>query len=918
MSLRAGARLGPYEILSALGAGGMGEVWRARDTRLDRDVALKVLPAAFVADPERLARFEREAKLLASLNHPHIGGIYGLEEAHEDGRAVKALVLELVEGPTLADRIARGPIPIDEALPIARQIAEALEAAHEQGIVHRDLKPANIKVRPDGTVKVLDFGLAKALEPQLAAAGADLSDSPTLTLGAATQLGVILGTAAYMAPEQARGRPVDKRADIWAFGVVLFEMLAGARAFPGDDVSQTLARVIDREPSWEALQPSTPRRVVELLRRCLRKEPRQRLRDIGDARLELEDVLAGGAIASETSAPEHVGARSWSRALPWGVAALSIVAAATVLIASRHEEDHRATPTRAHLQIQLPEGLRLAVDTAHPTLALSPDGSGLVFVAEDGTTRRLYLRELASREARVIDGTEGAASPFFSPDGKWIGFFAGFTLMRVSATSGAPVAVHTETPVSVNRGGTWLGDWTVILAASVNSGLSLGTIEGDEQRAIADWSPLIDPTAASSWPHAMPGGRKVLFTNDADQRAESARVAILTLDTRETHRLAMRGTNARYSPTGHVLYGRRGALYAVPFDLERAEATGVESRVLANVVSDGNGSVQYTVADNGTIAYVSAPHTTGGYELVWIDREGRTETLLESDEPLAFPRLSPDASRAALTKVEGSNLDVWLFDLERRTLTARLTTDPGEDSGAVWHADGRRLAIASEEGRRGPGIALLHEDPGSSRDLLPGTFEVGSWEFPSSFTPDGVWLAYVATRGSPVGDILALPLPGRGEPRSLVATPFDERGPAISPDGRWLAYVSSELGRYDVYVVPFLRPGERKQVSSRGGTEPLWSPRGDELFYREGSRLMVTHVDGSGERFVVGETLVRVDDLRMGEWSGFGADAANYDVSRDGERILLVRRRNPVTATVIDVVLNWPETLGVSAAPTGR
>jgi serine/threonine-protein kinase len=906
MTLSAGTRVGPYEITAQIGAGGMGEVYRATDTNLKRAVAIKVLPEAVALDPARLLRFQREAEVLASLNHPNIAAIYGLERS--DGAT--ALVMELVEGPTLAERMALGAMPVDEALPIARQIASALEAAHEQGIVHRDLKPANVKVKPDGTVKVLDFGLAKALEPQLAMAQGDLSHSPTLT-ARATQMGVILGTAAYMAPEQARGKPVDRRADVWAFGVVLFEMLAGTRAFPGDDVSQTLARVIDREPPWEALPSTTAPAIMRLLRRCLRKDPRTRLRDIGDARLELEE--AADPAAPEPAAKDIAPSPHWKRALPWAItvfAAVIAAAAATGVLRSRQERPPMGAAP-AHLQIVLPAGLRLALDTAHPTLALSPDGTRLAFVAEDATRRRLYLRELAAREARAIEGTEGAASPFFSPDGDWIGFFAGGALMKVSSSSGAPLPVHTTTSTSVHRGAAWLDDRTVIHAASANSGLALGAVDGGKQRSIVEWSAVTDRSAAHSWPDPLPGGTRVLFTDHGDQATEAARVALLSLESREVRPLALSGTNPRYSSTGHLLYGRRGSLYAARFDAEREEITGSELRVLESVASDGNGSVQYAVGGNGTLAYVFAPHLVAEYELAWIDREGGTETLLESERPLAFPRLSPDGSQVVVTIVDGSNLDLWLFDLDRRALTRRLTSHPGEDFGAVWSPDGRQLAISSEVGGEhlGPALAVI-EELGSPPRALTHTPAFGTWETAASWSPDGAWVVFVGTVAGP-GDIMMLsPLEHDAQPRALVQTPAGERAPMISPDGRWLAYVSDETGRQQVYVGPFGRAGRRTPISTRGGTEPLWSRDGRELFYREGNRLMVSRVEGSTERFVGGEPEVVFDDLGLGhEWSEFGAQTANYDVARDASRFLLARRKNPVTATVIDVVLNWPQTL---------
>jgi len=903
MALEPGARLGPYEVISPLGAGGMGEVYRARDTKLGRDVALKVLPEAFTSDPDRLARFEREAKVLASLNHPHIAHIYGLEEA--DGQ--KALVLELVEGPTLADRIAQGTVPLDEALPIAKQIAEALEAAHEQGIIHRDLKPANVKVRPDGTVKVLDFGLAKAFEPE--GEDPDASQSPTLT-ARATQMGVILGTAAYMAPEQARGKTVDKRADIWAFGVVLYEMLSGARAFPGEDVSQTLARVIDRDPDWSQLPRETPVGVVRLLRRCLRKDRGKRLHDVADARLEVEEA---GEPSSATPAPEGTRLAPAKRLAPWGIAALMALLAAVMVIRSWVRP--APSPTRAHLQITLPEGLRLAIDTAHPTLALSPDGSRLVFVATDGRVRRLYKRELRAAESEAIPGTEGAASPFFSLDGAWIGFSAGYKVMKVPSSSGAPVAVHTTTPPSVHRGSTWAANDTIVHASSVNSGLALGSAGGEKVLTLADWKPVTSLTAPFSWPSALPGGRTVLFTDNADLRLEAARLAEVSLDTGEVTALGVGGTNPRYSPTGHVVYGRGGALYATPFDPRSARATGPEIKVVDGVAGDGDGSVQYAVGGR-TLAYVAGASDAGEYELVQVDRQGEAEVLLDPSRPLFDPRLSPDGSQLAATVLDGSNMDVWLFALERRTLIRRLTTHPGEDFGPVWHPDGQQLAVGSEiteDEDEGPVMAWISR-VGELPVPLMRTPGPGHWELPSSWSPDGRSLAFVATRGEPSGDILIFSSEDPENPKSLLATSADERSPVFSPDGRWIAYVSDDTGRFEVYVQPFPGPGNRTPVSSGGGTEPVWARNGRELFFRNGDHLMVTRVDGSGERFVAGDPM-SLFQISFDDRSDFASGGANYDVSLDGTRFVLPRRKHPIKATVIDVVLNWPETLLEASEP---
>jgi hypothetical protein len=639
MALGIGSRLGPYEIQAAIGAGGMGEVYRARDTRLHRDVAVKVLPDAFAADPDRLARFEREAQLLASLNHPNIAAIHGLEESG----GARALVLEFVDGPTLADRLAEGPLPIDEALRTARQIAGALEAAHDIGIVHRDLKPANIKLRSDGTVKVLDFGLAKALEhaPASAPSLAPTVTSPAMVTGA----GVILGTAAYMSPEQARGRPVDKRTDIWAFGCVLYEMLTGRRAFDGPEVTDVLARILEREPDFTALPSQAPEAIQRLLRRCLQKDRSERLRDVADARMEIDEARAtGGTPAMPARPPSPIAA------VRWGAAGFAvIIAVATGWYLALRQPPAGAQVPAAHVQIALPPGVHVAVETEHPALALSPDGFQIVFVGDDGSRRQLYVRELAAPEVRILPGTAGAASPFYSPDGAWIGLFQGGLLKKVSPAGGVPVAAHASTGTTVNRGATWIANDSIVFAQSPNSGLSLGSVADERLHGIQEWTWITDNTLPYAWPHALPGGDYVLFTDNSGGSLDDARVAILSLSTKEVRTVVNGGTNPRYSPTGHVLFVRSRGLYSVPFNLQRGEPTGPERLLLRDLITGPNGAAQFTVAASGTLAYVAGSATPAEDELVWIDRTGNVQTVLDDGRTYEDPRLSPDGGRLAFT-----------------------------------------------------------------------------------------------------------------------------------------------------------------------------------------------------------------------------------------------------------------------------
>ena len=882
-----GRTLSHFEILDELGRGAMGVVYRARDTKLNRDVAIKVLPEDFAGDEERLARFRREAQLLASLNHPNIAAIYGLEES--DG--VHYLTLELVPGETLAERLARGRLSVEEALRIARQIVEALEEAHEKSVIHRDLKPANVKLTEDGKVKVLDFGVAKAFSG--AAADVDSSQSPTLTRDG-TRAGVIMGTAAYMSPEQARGKTVDKRSDIFSFGSVLYEILAGRKAFAGGDVSEILAAVIKTEPDTSALPVDLDPRLRRLLERCLNKDPRERLRDIGDARLEIED--------SRTRPDVDAPVSTWRRSLPWALAAMMAIAA----FASWRRPSSDGSRT-AQLQIVLPPGVLLAVDTEHPVLALSPNGARLVFVGEEDGVRRLYIRDLAESEAQVIAGTEDAASPFFSLDGDWIGFLADESLKKVSVEGGVPVAVHRAVGTVVSRGFTWSTGDTMI-KSHINSGVKRASVAGDAMRSFDEWEAITEPTAAYAWPYALPGGKHVLFVDGSQESPDETRIAVLDLETREIETLFRGGTNPRYSPTGHVLFARSGSLYAVSFDPDRPEVTGGERKLLDGLMSATNGAAHFAVGAGGTLAYVTGDAELGDHELVWVDRQGRPETIL--DRPLfSEPRLSPDGTSLLVTSMTGANIDIWLFNFGRSTFT-RLTSHPGEDLAALWSPDGRSLALASEveEGtdNMGPSLAWMPSFNVAPEVLIqsPG---LGNWEGPSSWSPDGKWLAYTSQRGAAQMDIWMLSMEGEAEPVPFLESPAKETAAMFSPDGRWIAYVSDVSGRDEVYVKSFSDPSAPVvQVSARGGFEPLWARNGRELFYREGNKLMVV-------AFTPGDVLQpkAPEVLFEGRYrkSLLGFQSANYDVSPDGNRFVMVRMKNLVMPTVIHVVLNWPEAL---------
>ena len=890
MTLSPGTRLGAYEIAALIGAGGMGEVYRARDSRLNRDVALKVLPELFAADPDRLARFKREAQLLASLNHPNIAAIYGFED--------NALAMELVDGPTLADRIAQGAIPLDEALPIARQIADALESAHERGIIHRDLKPANIKVRPDGTVKVLDFGLAKAFEGEIATP--DVSHSPTLSV-AATRLGVILGTAAYMAPEQAKGRSVDKRADIWAFGCVLYEMLAGRPAFDGDDASEILASIIKGSANLALLPAGIHPGVSRLIARCLEKDVRKRYRDIGDVHYELEQIGAnpeGVPVRPVAGVPSGV-----RRALPWmtgAVAVTALVVGAAVWMLKPAPAAEPGTVTRFSYTLPQNQGLR---NTGRPAVAISPDGRHFVYNVGGG----LFLRSMDGLNARLITGTEeSVTNPFFSPDGQWVGFFSisSGLLEKIPIAGGTAVALC---KVTNPFGATWGADNTIVF----------GQPEGIMRVSANGGMPeLLVPTEKDQQAHApqvLPGGEWVLFSlarGSGDMRWDAAEMVVHSLQTGERRVLWRGGSDARFVPTGHLIYALGDALFALPFDLERLEVSGGPVRVVdglqrAPAPGGQTGTAHYGVSDQGTLVHlVGGTSTAQARTLVWIDRNGRQEPIPAPPRAYVYPRLSPDGTQVAFD-VRDQEQDIWIWHFARRTLT-RLTFDPGWDRYPVWTPDGRRIVFSSQ---RAGGAALFwqaSDGTGTAERLTEGE----SIQYGSSISPDGTTL--VLDEQTTTTDLHALALNGERRVTPLVTTMFIETNGELSRDGRWLAYRSNESGRFEVYVRPFPDvDGGRWQVSSGGGLQPLWAPNGRELFYVDLEGRIVAVPIEPGSDFRAGNPHVVVE----GAFATIlpGTNGRMYDVSRDGQRFLMIKaddgREQPAPPPQIVVVQHWTEEL---------
>ena len=754
-----------------------------------------------------LARFEREAKLLASLNHPNIAAIHGFEEDN----GTHFLVLELVEGDTLAERLKRGAIPVEESLELALQIAEALEAAHEKGVIHRDLKPSNIKVTPDGKVKVLDFGLAKAF----AGDGGDtsVSQSPTISI-AATQQGVILGTAAYMSPEQARGQDVDKRTDIWAFGCVLLEMLTSRQAFPGSLASDILAAVIRAEPEWAGFPPSVHPGLKSLLERCLEKNLRSRWQDIGDVRADVERVASdpAGAQLSTSITESHV----WHKSIPWSVAA--VLAAGVVWLLFQSANVPQGNMTAATFEVVLPDGVYLAVETDHPALALSPDGSQLIFVGVREGVRRLYHRELDDPDFKAIEieGTEGAASPFFSPDGRQLGFFHDRGLKIVSPDSGVPTDVSRTTPISVNRGATWVDAETFIYAPDANGGQLIVQWTADHGLLPSSaWSPMTEVPAPSAWPHALPGGGRLLFT-DQNGSSNTDMIGQFSFETGEVTTLVNGGTNPRYSLTGHVLYGRAGSLYAIEYDLETGTA-GDEERLIGDGIEMADtGATQFAVAANGTLAYVDGDLTPVEHDLIWVDREGNVvETIYQSGRRLWDPRLSSDDSQIALASVAGANQDVFVYDIARDNLTP-WTSHSGEDAMPVWHPGGG-LALFTEIGegteQGGPALGWMAGINQGTEQLFTERNGFEDLEFPGSWSPDGQMLAFTATSGSGGDDVYILNVETGSANPFVQSTEFRENTPMFSPDGNWIAYVSNQSGVDEVWIAKY-----------PGGNDPAIQP----------------------------------------------------------------------------------------------
>ena len=918
MALAVGTRLGVYEVIAPIGVGGMGQVLRARDTKLDRDVAIKILPEVFAHDADRLARFQREAKTLASLNHPNIAAIYGLEESG----GMTALVMELVEGEDLSQQIARGAIPLDEALPIAKQIAEALEAAHEQGIMHRDLKPANIKVRPDGTVKVLDFGLAKAMDP--IGSAPSVSQSPTITTPAMTHAGMILGTAAYMSPEQAKGRVIDKRSDVWAFGCVLFEMLTGKRAFEGEDVSDTLAAVLRGEPDWEALPATTPAPIGKLLRGCLKKDRKERVPDIAVARLEIQEALAmpAGSVAATAGSRSTLRPRPlWKRAIPIAATALLVAALTSVAWWSFKPSAPPPIVTRFSFSLPgLPQGQAFLATNSH-IVGMSPDGTRIVYA----TNTRLYLRSAWDLEPKAIPGTDSPSflrTPVFSPDGQSLVFYsaADQVLKRISVNGGAAV---TLCPADVPFGISWGVDG--IMFGQGSKGIMRVSPNGGQPERLVS----VKDGEVAHGPHVLPGGQAMLFTlatGTGADRWDKAQVVVQSLKSGERKTLVNGGTDARYVPTGHIVYAVRGTLFALPFDAKRLEVAGGPVPIVEGVQrSTGGGSsgaVQFSFSDTGSLVYIPGPAGAfgAGRALVLADRKGSAEILKLPPGPYEHLRISPDGKRVAFDTDDGKEAIVWIYDLAGTSSMRRLTFGQ-KNRFPIWSGDGQRIAFQSD--REGDlGIFWQRADGTGTAERLTRP-EQGTSHVPESWSPDGKRFLFAATKGSSIS-LWAFVLEDRK------ATPFGDvqsRNPinaVFSPDGRWVAYYSNETGRDAIYVQPFPLTGTKYQIPKndpgQNDHHPVWSSDGKELFYIPALGALAAISVTTRPDFSFGNPVAVPRKFSTG--NSAPESMRNYDLTPDGKILGLVDASEQTqsgnsNAPEFRVVLNWFEELKAKV-PTGK
>ena len=895
--MKSGSSLGRYRITSKIGEGGMGQVFRAEDDRLHRHVAIKILPPEMSSDAERLARLEREAHALAQLEHPNIAGISGLEEATPEGQQhpISFLVMQYAEGETLEARIKAGPLPLGDALEIALQIARALEAAHDKGIVHRDLKPANVVLGPDGNVKLLDFGLAKAYS---ASAGGsvspDLTNSPTLLGG--TRMGVILGTAGYMSPEQARGKVVDRRTDVWAFGCVLFEMLTGRRLFDGENVTDVLGAIGHVEPDWSALPAGTPPTIRTLLERCLRKDASKRIQSIGDVRIAIEEYLDNPrGHSTAAAAPARPPAKRIMQFVPWALAMVATVAA--IVLAVQAWRAPAAQPV-SRFSVEIGDsplyGSMSAIDVTR-------DGGRVALVQLVPTGRRLTVRGLEQLTGTNVLETGNPYNPFFSPDGQWIGVVTPAALLKVPSNGGTAL---TLAQISRSRGAAWTTDDSIIVAASPTSGLSRLPAAGGQL------TPLTTLDAARGevthrWPQYVPGHDVLIFTShtSANGGFDGATIEALNLKTGARKTVYRGGTYGRFIPTGHLLFVNKDTIFAAPFDIKSLEVTGSPAPIVQEVsYSQTEGSAQYAVGDNGTLVYRSGRGAAPVHTALWVDERGNAEPFWDGERTYGEAHLSPDGTKVAFMVLADNNWDLWVYDRVRRVST-RLTFEDGIDGPGIWSPDGQYIAFSSA--RLGStNIYRKRADGSGDVERLTQSKET---EFVSGWSGDGKYLVYSVQMNA--NDLWILPLSGDKKPREFLSTRFNETEAVFSPDTRWVAYQSNESGRLEVYVRPFEGAG-KWQVSEGGGSFPRWSGDGRQLFFRDAEGIMSVPITVAGASIEVGRARRALKGTFRGGVGGISVGALtlpDYDVTRDGSHFLMYPpdAKTAAKAEHVTVVLNW-------------
>jgi Tol biopolymer transport system component/predicted Ser/Thr protein kinase len=897
MTILPGRRLGPYEILSSVGAGGMGEVYRARDTRLDRIVAIKVLPTHLADRSELRERFEREARTIASLNHPHICTLHDIGQ--QDG--TDYLVMEYLEGETLAQRLNRGSLPLEQVFQYAIEIADALDKAHRKGVTHRDLKPGNIMVTKTGT-KLLDFGLAK-LKQEATPANVPLSELPTAN-DPLTAEGSIVGTMQYMAPEQLEGKEVDARTDIFAFGAVVYEMATGKKAFEGKSQASLIAAILEREPpAMSSLQPMTPPALNRVVKKCLAKEPENRWQTPKDLCDELKWIAES---ASHAGVPVPTAALKGIRAIGRRTLILSggalLLAAVTASLATWNLKPAPSPQPVTRTVITLPPGQQLAGLENGPALALSPDGTRLVYVARQSGIQQLYLRAMDSLEAKPVPGTEGAIEPFFSPDDQWVGFFADGKLKKVPVSGGAALILD---DAAQPHGGSFGSRGIIAFAGRLDGILQQVPDAGGTAQQLTHRE---KGAVSQRWPEFLPGGKAVLFAVAPNAITYTkAQVAVQSVGTGERRNLIQGGTNPRYAPSGHLVYAQGGSLMAVPFDPVESAVTGASLSAVEGVSqSPTTGAAQYSFSDTGSLVYVPGGIQSAQTKLVWVGRNGAEQPLAAPAHAYLAPRLSPDGQRAAVGTVEQDSQS-WLYDLSRETLT-RFTFEGNFNINPTWTPDGKRIGF--ESNKEGPFNIFWQLADGSG-----GLERLTTSEYlhaPGSWSPDGRLLAFVEVNPTTGVDIWVLRM-GDHRAQPFLQTPFNESAPRFSPNGRWLAYVSDESGRYEIYVQPYPGPGGKWQISTEGGTEPVWNRNGRELFYRSGDKMIAVDI-ATEPGFTAGKPRI----LFEGRYELAPIPIANYDVSPDGQRFLMLKPNEQETApTQINVVLNWFEELK-QKVPTGK